>query len=240
MRCAASWRSAICRIRRDRWRRSPPCWDFRNRAPSRAGSRRSSASRRRAGARTAPEAGRLLQVLHRGDTGGHQQFAIQPHLGPRKEDRTPAAVDHPLRRQQLAGPVAEEVRRQRQRDRMPRALARRRVETGIAGGGIEQGADRAAMHDAAAVEHIGRQRQFQLDMVVAPMGDPDPDAFQCRIVEAVSLVLAFHDCRVHRPDVPLPDQASFVRDPRVSDNLYFANRTFRPHESTHAPRHARL
>ncbi|SPA22634.1 hypothetical protein CBM2633_B80051 [Cupriavidus taiwanensis] len=123
---------------------------------------------------------------------------------------------------------------------MPRALARRRVEAGIAGGGIEQGAEGAAMHDAAAVEHIGRERQFQLDIVVAPMGDADPDAFQCRIVEAVCLALAFNDCRVHRPDVPLPDQGSFVRDARVSDNLYFANRTFRPHESTPAPRHARL
>ncbi|SPA42310.1 protein of unknown function [Cupriavidus taiwanensis] len=123
---------------------------------------------------------------------------------------------------------------------MPRAFARRRVEPRIAGGGIEQGADRAAMHDAAAVEHIGREWQFQLDVVVAPMGDPDPDAFQCRIVEAVCLALTCCHCRVHRPDFPLLDQASFLRDMRVSDNLYFANRTFRLHESGHAPPHARL
>ncbi|SPR99634.1 hypothetical protein CBM2634_B100027 [Cupriavidus taiwanensis] len=240
MRCVANWRNAICRIRSGRWRRLPRCSDSRNPAPSRAGSRRSSASRRRAGARTAPEAGRLLQVLHRGDAGGHQQLAIEPYLGARKEDRTPAPVDHAFRRQQPAGPVAEEVRRQRQRDRVPRALARRRVEAGIAGGGIEQGAEGAAMHDAAAVQHVRRQRKFQLDVVVAPMGDADTDAFECRIVEAVSLALACCHCHVHRPDFPLLDRASFLRDPCVSDNLYFANRPFRLHESTHAPRHARL
>ncbi|WP_354673852.1 hypothetical protein [Cupriavidus alkaliphilus] len=96
------------------------------------------------------------------------------------------------------------------------------------------------MHDAAAVQHIGRERQFQLDVVVAPMGDTDTDALQCRIVQAIRLALACCHCHVHRLGFPLLDQASFLRDPRVSDNLYFANRPFRLHESTHAPRHARL
>ncbi|MNT11981.1 hypothetical protein D3C72_1468880 [compost metagenome] len=54
------------------------------------------------------------------------------------------------------------------------------------------------MHHPAAVEHIGRERELKFHIVVAPPGDPDTDALQCRIVQAeliIALTLRFH--RIH-------------------------------------------